>query len=75
MSSDSDSQAATSSKPVPGEKMSDDVRFTPGGPGASGRVQWLFFPVAADSGRHDRYLSTTSARFAERSLYSAEISA
>jgi uncharacterized protein YceK len=40
MSGDSDSQAAASGTPVPGEKMSDDGRFTPGGPGASGSVHW-----------------------------------
>jgi hypothetical protein len=40
MSSDSDSSPATSGTPVPGEKMSDDGRFTPGGPGASGSVHW-----------------------------------
>jgi hypothetical protein len=40
MTSDSDSQAATSSTPVPGEKMSDDGRFTPGAGGASGSVHW-----------------------------------
>jgi hypothetical protein len=40
MSSDSDSSSAASGTPVPGEKMSDDGRFTPGGPGASGNVHW-----------------------------------
>jgi len=40
MSSDSDSSPAASGTPVPGEKMSDDGRFTPGGPGASGSVHW-----------------------------------
>ena len=36
MSSDS----ATSGTPVPGEKKSDEGKFSPGGPGASGRVNW-----------------------------------
>jgi hypothetical protein len=40
MSADSPSSAATSGTPVPGEKTSDDGRFSPGGPGASGSVHW-----------------------------------
>jgi len=40
MTSDSTSQSATSGTPVPGEKMSDEGKFTPGGPGASGSVHW-----------------------------------
>lgn len=39
MSSDSAS-SATSGTPVPGEKKSDEGKFSPGGPGASGRVNW-----------------------------------
>jgi hypothetical protein len=37
---DSLSQSATSGTPVPGEKISDEGKFTPGGPGASGSVHW-----------------------------------
>jgi hypothetical protein len=40
MSGDSVSQSATSSTPVPGEKISDEGKFTPGGPGTSGSVHW-----------------------------------
>ena len=43
MSGDSVSQSATSSAsgtPVPGEKLNDEGKFTPGGPGASGSVHW-----------------------------------
>jgi hypothetical protein len=40
MSSDSASQSATSGTPVPGETKSDEGKFTPGGPGASGSVHW-----------------------------------
>jgi hypothetical protein len=40
MSGDSVSQSATSGTPVPGEKLSDEGKFTPGGPGASGSVHW-----------------------------------
>lgn len=39
-SGDSVSQSATSGTPVPGEKTSDEGKFTPGGPGASGTVHW-----------------------------------
>src|SRR4029077_3923988 len=49
MSGDSAPSAATSGTPVPGEKTSDDGRFTPGGPGASGSVHWLFFPYSRRS--------------------------
>ena len=37
---DSASTADTSGTPVPGEKLNDDGKFTPGGPGASGSVHW-----------------------------------
>jgi hypothetical protein len=40
MSSDSVSQSAASGTPVPGEKLNDEGKFTPGGPGASGTVHW-----------------------------------
>jgi len=40
MSGDSGSVSATSDTPVPGEKVSDEGKFTPGGPGASGTVHW-----------------------------------
>jgi len=40
MSGDSVSQSATSGTPVPGEKTSDEGKFTPGGPGASGTMHW-----------------------------------
>ncbi len=40
MSGDSASSSATSGTPVPGEKLSDEGKFTPGGPGASGSVHW-----------------------------------
>jgi len=40
MSGDSVSQSATSGTPVPGEKLSDEGKFTPGRPGASGTVHW-----------------------------------
>lgn len=39
MTGDSVSQSA-SGTPVPGEKLSDEGKFTPGGPGASGSVHW-----------------------------------
>ena len=40
MSGDSASSAATSGTPVPGEKLSDEGRFTPGAAGAGGNVHW-----------------------------------
>jgi hypothetical protein len=40
MSGDSASLSATSGTPVPGEKLSDEGKFTPGGPGAGGSVHW-----------------------------------
>src|SRR5262249_44504864 len=40
MSGGSGSLSSTSSTPVPGEKISDEGAFTPGGPGASGSVHW-----------------------------------
>jgi ABC-type glycerol-3-phosphate transport system substrate-binding protein len=40
MSGDSASSSGTSGTPVPGEKLSDEGKFTPGGPGASGSVHW-----------------------------------
>jgi hypothetical protein len=40
VSSDSNSPTATSDTTVPGEKVSDEGKFTPGGPGASGTVHW-----------------------------------
>ena len=40
MSGDSNSPTATSDAAVPGEKLSDEGKFTPGGPGASGTVHW-----------------------------------
>jgi hypothetical protein len=40
MGGDSGSQAATSGTPVPGERTSDEGKFTPGGPGAGGSVHW-----------------------------------
>jgi hypothetical protein len=40
MSGDSVSDSAPSGTPIPGEKMSDEGKFTPGGPGASGTVHW-----------------------------------
>lgn len=40
MSGNSASSSATSGTPVPGEKLSDEGKFTPGGPGASGSVHW-----------------------------------
>ena len=40
MSSDSASETAASGTPVPGEKLNNDGKFTPGGPGASGSVHW-----------------------------------
>jgi hypothetical protein len=40
MSGDSVTQSATSGTPVPGEKLNDEGKFTPGGPGASGSVHW-----------------------------------
>jgi hypothetical protein len=40
MSGDSVSQSATSGTPVPGEKMSDEGKFTPGAMGSSGSVHW-----------------------------------
>ena len=40
MSDSSVSETAASGTPVPGEKLNDDGKFTPGGPGASGTVHW-----------------------------------
>ena len=40
MSGDSASPSATSGTPVPGEKLSDEGRFTPGAAGAGGNVHW-----------------------------------
>ncbi|HEY7002033.1 MAG TPA: hypothetical protein VH330_09850 [Candidatus Udaeobacter sp.] len=40
MSSDSVSDSAASGTPVPGEKLDDEGKFSPGGPGASGTVHW-----------------------------------
>ena len=40
MSDDSTSPSASSGTAVPGEKISDEGKFTPGGPGASGSVHW-----------------------------------
>jgi hypothetical protein len=40
MSGDSASASATSGTPVPGEKLSDEGRFTPGAAGAGGNVHW-----------------------------------
>jgi len=37
---DSGSLSATSGTPVPGEKLNDEGKFTPGGPGSSGSVHW-----------------------------------
>jgi hypothetical protein len=40
MSDSSVSETAASGTPVPGEKLNDQGKFTPGGPGASGSVHW-----------------------------------
>lgn len=40
MGGNSGSLSATSGTPVPGEKLNDEGKFTPGGPGTSGSVHW-----------------------------------
>jgi len=40
MSGSSGTPSATSGEAVPGEKVSDEGKFTPGAPGASGTVHW-----------------------------------